>query len=126
MQDVDGHVVLWAAPGFFEVPGGVHAGEDILAGAELLVQVIEAAAGAGAADGPGQPAQLALQDGAADAWVVGVQHHTRRGHDLDAGFLRRRKEFVGLGNGSGHRLVEVDVLAGRNGLHALLKVKSDG
>ena len=75
---------------------------------------------------PGQPAQRAFEHQLADAPVVWVEHHARRGDHADALFRCTADQVVGLGGGDGHRLVEVDVLAGLNGVQALRVVQADG
>jgi hypothetical protein len=57
---------------------------------------------------------------------VRVEHHPRRGDQADALFRCPADQVVGLSGGDGHRLIEMDVLAGLDGSQALHVVQADG
>src|SRR5581483_5367016 len=109
---------------FAPVPGRVDVAQNIRSLTQSLVFMVIAERCPRRC--PGQLAERAFLDQPADAFVVRAEHLPRRRDQLDALGRRLLNEVGGLRCRRGHRLVEMDVLSGADGLQALLVVEADG
>jgi hypothetical protein len=120
VEDVDGHVAQGAAVGSV-VPRGVDRGQDVLAPPGRLVVV----PAAGVAPGPVDVAEGAPVDQPLHGAVGGVQHLAGRGDKGQAALPGRLDHLPRVGIGRRHRLLDVDVLAGPQGVHRVGVVEPD-
>ena len=123
VQGVHRHVIQGAATRLAVVPRRVDVAQDVVALPHPLLLVVGAEGGA--TGGPDEGADCAFLDEFANPLVVRADHLAGRCDDAQVLGRRRCDQLIGLVDRRRHRLVEVQVLTGGEGLRPLVVVQAD-